>query len=135
MSKKYWVKNINVITDTRGEMCVITSNIDIPFTIKRIFYDFNNKNDSVKRGCHANIVSRFVCICVKGSCEISLDDGENKETVILNSPSQILYIDNMVWKEMYNFSDDSVLLLLSDNEYDSSEYIKDYKVFLKEVKK
>ncbi len=74
-------------------------------------------------------------MCLKGSCVIDIDDGINKCTVVLNKPNKYLYLDKMVWKEMRDFSKDSILLVLSDCEYDASEYIKNYQEFKERVGK
>ena len=72
-------------------------------------------------------------ICLNGSVKVSIDDGKTKEEILLNNPSSAIYIPKMTWKEMYNFSKDCVLLVISDCIYDPEEYIKNYDLFLKEV--
>ena len=132
---KYYIEDLTAIVDNRGKMCVIENNNNIPFKIERLFYDFENRVGEETRGNHANINSRFVFICLKGSCVIEVDDGENRNVFVLNKPDKYLFVDKMVWKEMKNFSEDSVLLVLSDCKYDASEYIKNYNEFKERVKK
>ena len=119
--------------DQRGGLVVIESNQSIPFEIKRLYYIFNTTNQS--RGFHAHIDLKQVAVCVKGSCRFILDNGHVREEVILSSPTQGLYIEALTWREMHDFSDDCVLLVLASKHYDESDYIRDYQEFLKEVHK
>ncbi|UUS57073.1 MULTISPECIES: WxcM-like domain-containing protein [unclassified Acinetobacter] len=119
--------------DQRGGLVAIESNQSIPFEIKRLYYIFNTTNQS--RGFHAHIDLKQVAVCVKGSCRFILDNGHVREEVILSSPTQGLYIEALTWREMHDFSDDCVLLVLASEHYDESDYIRDYQEFLKEVHK
>ncbi|ENX71655.1 hypothetical protein F884_00216 [Acinetobacter sp. CIP 102143] len=119
--------------DQRGGLVAIESNQSIPFEIKRLYYIFNTTNQS--RGFHAHIDLKQVAVCVKGSCRFILDNGHTREEVTLNSPTQGLYIDALTWREMHDFSEDCVLLVLASQHYDESDYIRDYQEFLKEVHK
>ena len=120
--------------DERGKLVVAEgSGIDIPFEIKRVFYIYGS-DDSVVRGQHANRESEFVLINVAGSSKVMITDGENKDIVELNRPMEGLYLPKMVWKEMYDFSPDSVLLVLASRHYDGGEYIRDYDEYLKIIK-
>lgn len=119
--------------DQRGELVAIESNQSIPFEIKRLYYIFNTTNQS--RGFHAHIDLKQIAVCVKGSCRFILDNGHTREEVTLNSPTQGLYIDALTWREMHDFSEDCVLLVLASQHYDESDYIRDYQEFLKEVHK
>lgn len=112
--------------DDRGELIVIEGGQSIPFDIKRIFYICGTK-PGVIRGQHANRKSEFVLVNVAGESKVRVKDGKGKEEVfVLNRPHQGLYIPAMVWKEMYDFSNDSVMLVLSNEHYDADEYIRDY---------
>lgn len=112
--------------DDRGELIVIEGGQSIPFDIKRIFYICGTK-PGVIRGQHANRKSEFVLVNVAGESKVRVKDGKGKEEVfVLNRPHQGLYIPSMVWKEMYDFSSDSVMLVLSNEHYDADEYIRDY---------
>lgn len=119
--------------DQRGGLVAIESNQSIPFEIRRLYYIFDTTNQS--RGFHAHIDLKQVAVCVKGSCRFILDNGHVREEVILNSPTQGLYIEALTWREMHDFSDDCVLLVLASEHYDESDYIRDYQEFLKEVHK
>ncbi len=119
--------------DERGKLVVAEGDgIDIPFEIKRVFYIYGS-DDSVVRGQHANRESEFVLINVAGSSKVMITDGENKDIVELSRPMEGLYLPKMVWKEMYDFSPDSVLLVLASTHYDGSEYIRDYEEYKKEI--
>ncbi len=116
--------------DERGHLVIVEGLKDIPFEIKRIFYIYGTEKNVV-RGQHANRKSRFVLINVKGSSKVKIKDGQGNEAVFsLNRPHTGIYLPNMVWKEMYDFSEDSVLLCLASEYYDSQEYIRDYKEFI-----
>lgn len=102
----------------------------VPFEIKRIFYMYGSDPEIV-RGNHANRDSEFVLINVCGTCKVKVDDGKNSEIYCLDSPTTGLYLPAMIWKEMYDFSKESILLVLSSHRYDSEEYIRSYDDFLK----
>lgn len=119
--------------DERGNLVAIEGNKDIPFEIKRVFYMYGTDNTMV-RGQHANRKSEFVLINVSGSSKIKIDDGQgHTEVVCMDKPKMGVYIPKMIWKEMYDFSDDSVILCLSNEHYDSNEYIRDYAEYKKIV--
>lgn len=117
--------------DERGEMIVAECGKEIPFAIKRIFYMYDSKSDVV-RGKHANRDSEFVFINLKGRCKVLIDNGFKREIVLLDEPNKGIYLEKMIWKDMYDFSEDAILLILSNQLYDSNEYIRDYKEYLKE---
>ena len=118
--------------DERGNLVVIEGNQDIPFEIKRVFYMYGTDNTMV-RGSHANRKSEFVLINVSGKTKIKVDDGFSSAVIELDKPRMGIYIPAMLWKDMYDFTSDSVLLVLSNEHYDGSEYIRDYDEYLKEV--
>ena len=117
--------------DERGHLVVVEGNKDIPFEIKRMFYIYGS-DKTVVRGQHANRKSEFVLINVSGTSKIKVKDGEGNEAIYcLNRPHTGVYLPTMVWKDMYDFSEDSVLLVLSSEHYDAKEYIRDYDEFKK----
>lgn len=119
--------------DDRGHLVVVEGNMDIPFDIKRIFYIYGS-NPNVIRGQHANRKSEFVLINVAGTSKVRVLNACGQESVyVLDRPNIGLYLPKMIWKEMYDFSQDSVLLVLASEHYDPSEYIKDYDEYKKEV--
>ena len=105
---------------------------DIPFDIKRVFYIYGSDSEVV-RGQHANRNSEFVLINVSGTSKVRVDNGFEEDIIELNRPRMGLYLPTMLWKDMYDFSEDSVLLVLANTHYDGSEYIRDYDEYLKEV--
>lgn len=130
----YSVLTFRELGDERGNLVAVEGNRDIPFEIARVFYLYGTDGTMV-RGRHANRNSQFVLINVAGSSKVKVDDGLGHIQVVnLDKPRVGLYLPQMVWKEMYDFSQDSVILVLSDQHYDSTEYIRDYDQFRKEVK-
>lgn len=126
--------NFPINGDDRGSLIAVENNKEIPFKIKRIYYIFNTQKN-VSRGFHAHKKLKQVAICVKGKCRIVLDDGKNQESVWLDSPEKGLLIQDLTWREMHDFSDDCVLLVLASELYNESDYIRDYDEFLLEVGK
>ena len=121
--------------DARGHLVVIEGQKDVPFEIKRAFYVYGSDSDVV-RGQHANRESEFVLINVAGASKVKVKDGKGYEAVFsLNRPHTGIYLPTMVWKDMYDFSKDSVLLVLASTHYNADEYIRDYDEFVKEVQK
>ena len=121
--------------DARGQMIVIENGKDIPFDIKRIFYVYDADKDVI-RGQHANKNSEFVFINVSGKCKIRVKDGTGNEKVFsLEKPNHGLYLPTMIWKDMYGFSSDAVLLVLTNTYYDANEYIRDYNEYQNECNK
>lgn len=118
--------------DSRGGLVVVEGEQDIPFAIKRVFYIYGS-DDKVNRGQHANRDSAFILINVAGKSKVMLDNGRETRIVELDHPRMGLYISRMLWKKMYDFSPDSVLLVLTNTHYDGSEYIRDYKEYVKEL--
>lgn len=117
--------------DERGNLVVVEGEKDIPFPIRRVFYMYGSDSNIV-RGKHANRRSSFVLINIGGTSKVRITDGRDELTVQLDKPRMGVYIPPMYWKDMYDFSADSVLLVLSDEYYDDTEYIRDYDEYLKE---
>ncbi|MDA5011239.1 FdtA/QdtA family cupin domain-containing protein [Acinetobacter baumannii] len=117
--------------DERGGLVAIESNQSIPFEVKRLYYIFNTTDKP--RGFHAHINLKQVAICLKGSCRFILDNGHRKEDVILNSATQGLLIESLMWREMHDFSEDCVLLVLASEHFTEQDYIRNYQEFLKEA--
>ena len=118
--------------DARGKLVVVEGAKDIPFEIKRVFYIYGSDNEVI-RGQHANRESEFVLINVGGTSKVRIDNGHSEAIVELNKPMMGLYIPTMVWKDMYDFSEDSILLVLASTHYDGTEYIRDYEEYKKEM--
>lgn len=128
------ILNFKDLGDERGKLVVIEGNQDIPFEIKRTFYIYDSDNEVV-RGQHANRESEFVLINVAGSSKVRITDGKEEFIVELNKPMMGVYLPKMIWKDMYDFSSDSVLLVLASTHYDGKEYIRNYEDYINEVNK
>jgi len=115
--------------DERGQLVALEEFKDIPFEIKRVYYMYDT-GEGVRRGSHAHKKLEQLLICIHGSCKILLDNGEEKKVVLLEKPYEGLYISNDMWREMYDFSSDAVLLVLASDYYDEEDYIRDYDTFL-----
>lgn len=122
----YGLVDLPVRGDDRGNLVVVEQLKEVPFELKRMFAIYGTVGDE-PRGSHANLRSRFGFLCLNGSCRVRLmaPDGEFA-SVDLDSPSKLLWIERMVWKEMCDFSEDCVLVVVSDNLYDPEEYIHSY---------
>ena len=134
MSELYKLLQFADFGDERGKLVVIEGDnlSGVPFDIKRVFYIYGSDR-TVVRGQHGNRNSEFVLVNVAGSSKVMITDGKKKEIVELNQPMEAVYIPRMIWKEMYDFSPDSVLLVLANTHYDSHEYIRNYEEYLKEM--
>ncbi|EHC06315.1 WxcM-like domain-containing protein [Shewanella baltica OS625] len=124
--------NFPVLGDGRGTLVALEANRQIPFEIKRVYYIYGTAQ-GVARGFHAHKALKQVAICLKGSCRFVMDDGKDKQEVILAKPDKGLLIDAMQWHEMYDFSNDCVLMVLADQVYDESDYIREYSKFIEAV--
>lgn len=121
--------DLPVLGDERGSLVALEGNRNIPFEIKRVYYIYGTQK-GVARGFHAHKELKQVAICLSGSCRFVMDDGVKQNEVILNSPSQGLLIDVMQWHEMYDFSEDCILLVLASDIYDEADYIRNYDSFM-----
>ena len=129
---QYKILEFGDLGDERGKLVVVEGAQDIPFDIQRVFYIYGSDSEVV-RGQHANRNSEFVLINVSGSSKVRVDNGFEEDIIELNRPRMGLYLPTMLWKDMYDFSADSVLLVLANIHYDGHEYIRDYDEFIKEV--
>lgn len=133
LKEKCPIVHFDDLGDERGKLVVIEGGQAIPFEIKRVFYIYDS-DDSVVRGQHANRESEFVLINVAGNSKVRITDGEEEIIVELDRPMTGVYIPKMIWKDMYDFSEDSILLVLASTHYDGAEYIRDYEEYLKVIK-
>lgn len=120
--------------DERGKLVVIEGGMAVPFQIQRVFYIYES-DSTVVRGQHANKESEFVLINVAGKSKVRITDGKDEIIVQLDKPMMGVYIPKMIWKDMFDFSEDSVLLVLASTHYNGEEYIRDYKDYLTEMGK
>ncbi|MCS3802733.1 dTDP-4-dehydrorhamnose 3,5-epimerase-like enzyme [Chromobacterium alkanivorans] len=115
--------------DDRGALISLEDQRNVPFEIKRVYYLFSTK-EGIRRGLHAHRNLRQMVIAVRGQCRFLLDDGKERVELFLDNPAQGLLVESMTWREMYDFSPDCVLMVLANEHYNESDYIRDYKEFL-----
>ncbi|OGI02818.1 MAG: dTDP-6-deoxy-3,4-keto-hexulose isomerase [Candidatus Melainabacteria bacterium GWF2_37_15] len=127
------VYNYKIKGDDRGALISIENSIDIPFEIKRVYYIFGTSSGIV-RGKHAHKELKQVLICTNGSCSVLVDDGKKKHHFLLDKPDIGLYVNGLVWREMYDFSPDCVLMVLASDIYCEDDYIRNYSDFFKLAK-
>lgn len=119
--------------DERGQLVALEEFNDIPFEIKRVYYMYETKED-VRRGYHAHKNLEQILICIHGSCKVLLDNGTEKKIISLERPYEGLYVPNNMWREMYDFSPDAVLMVLASEVYREEDYIRSYEEFLEFLK-
>ncbi len=122
--------NLKTIVEEDGNLVPIESNIDVPFSIKRVFYVYGVK-DQKNRGEHSHRKTEQIIICLNGKLEVLCDDGVNKKKYLLESPQQALYIPSMIWDEQNYLTNDTVMLVLCNNHYNINDYVDSYDDFLK----
>ena len=115
--------------DDRGCLSVAEFGKELPFSVKRIYYIYN-VIDGKRRGYHAHKKLQQIIFCISGKCNVMLTDGKEKVNLLLDKPYEAIYINDCIWREMYDFSEDAVLLVLASEIYDESDYIRDYDSFL-----
>ena len=111
--------------DSRGLLSVAESGGQIPFEVKRIFLVSSVPGPDI-RGGHAHLTLRQMLICVHGSCEVIADDGENRQSFLLDRPALGILLPPMVWGVQQRFTPDAVLLVLASKKYDPADYIRNY---------
>jgi len=121
------------ISDERGDLGVVEGEAHVPFPIRRIYYLYNVAQGR-SRGGHAHKALRSLLIAMSGCFEVVLDDGRDRKSFVLDRPDQGLYVSPMIWREIKNFSQGSVCLVLASELYDETDYVRDYETFLAQVK-
>ena len=119
--------------DERGSLVALEEFKDIPFEIKRVYYMYGT-GEGVHRGFHAHKNLEQILICIHGTCKIKLDNGFEQKIVPLEKPYEGLHVGSNMWRELYDFSSDAVLMVLASEYYDEADYIRDYDTFLNLVK-
>jgi dTDP-4-dehydrorhamnose 3,5-epimerase-like enzyme len=122
------------IEDQRGNLTFIEGNRHVPFEIRRVYYLYDVPAGAT-RGGHAHKTLQQFVIAASGSFTVVVDDGKKKRRFFLNRPHYGLYIPRMVWRELENFSSGSICVALASEEYDESDYYRDYKEFKAALKK
>jgi dTDP-4-dehydrorhamnose 3,5-epimerase-like enzyme len=127
------ILNLPKITDQRGNLTFIEGNRHIPYLIRRAYYLYDVPAGAT-RGGHAHRKLQEFVIAASGSFTVVVDDGRKRKKFFLNRPHYGLYIPSMVWRELEDFSSGSICLVLSSEEYDESDYYRNYKDFLKDFR-
>ena len=120
--------------DERGSLVALEDQKNVPFTIHRVYYLFGTK-EGVRRGFHAHRQTAQLAIVVRGSCRFHLDDGKEKVELLLDNPAQGLLLPPLLWHEMYDFSEDCILMVLANAHYDESDYIRNHNEFIEGISK
>lgn len=115
--------------DERGSLIALEAERNVPFPIARVYYIFGTQ-PGAERGFHAHRDLYQLAVCVRGSCAIKLDDGRNRQEFRLDRPDLGLQIGPLIWREMREFSEDAVLMVLASAPYDEADYIRDYDEFV-----
>ncbi len=118
--------------DERGQLVALEEDKDIPFKIKRVYYMYDTGTEVI-RGRHAHKSLEQILVCIHGNCKILLDDGKEKKTILLDKPYEGLYIPNNIWREMFDFSKETILLVFASDFYKEDDYIRDYNQFISSV--
>ena len=120
--------------DDRGQLIALEVLKDVPFEIKRVYYMYDTK-ENVRRGFHSHKKLEQILVCVSGTCKLLLDDGKEKRVVNLEKPYEGVYIGANIWREMFDFSEDAVLMVLASEHYNENDYIRNYNEFLRSIGK
>lgn len=120
---------LEVKGDERGSLVAIEGGVNIPAEIARVYYLFETKK-GVSRGFHAHKELNQWVICLNGQCKMIIDNGYERREVVLSRPDEALYLGSMIWREMHDFSEDCVLMVIADKHYDEGDYIREYDKFL-----
>ncbi len=120
--------NLPVIHDARGNLASIQEGV-LPFVFKRVYYLFDVPSTAY-RGGHSHKEQHEVLIALSGSFEVVLNDGQSSKTVLLNKPNTGLHIPTGIWRELQNFSSGAVCLVLAQDVFEESDYIRDYQEFV-----
>ncbi|WP_165078487.1 MULTISPECIES: FdtA/QdtA family cupin domain-containing protein [unclassified Desulfovibrio] len=125
----YRLEHFAIHGDHAGSLVALEKGLDFSFDIKRIYYIWGTVRDAI-RGRHAHRNLKQVIICLAGSCDFTLDDGRERVTYHLDSPSTGLYVENFVWREFTNFSQGCIVMVLASEHYDTTDYIRSYEEFM-----
>ena len=124
--------------DERGQLVALEENKDIPFQVKRVYYMYDTVKGFKDRILDVIIVLfkclKQILIAIHGNCKIHLDNGKETAEILLDKPYEGLYISNDMWREMYDFSEDAVLMVLASEYYDESDYIRNYDEYIQYIK-
>lgn len=120
---------LKVIPDLSGKLAVIENSADFPFKMQRMFFLYDVPAGAV-RGGHSHYQCEQLLIVATGSYQVTVTDGLDKETFILDNPSKALYIPAGIWRELHNFASGTVSVVLASDLFDEADYVRDYNRFL-----
>jgi len=132
MSVDFQIVELANIADSRGNLTFLEAEKHAPFSFKRVYYIHGLTPDAV-RGGHAHLELNQLMIAINGSFEITLDSGKAQTTIILDSPHKALWIKPMTWRDLTNFSDGAICLVLASEHYSENDYIRVYEDFLERL--
>jgi len=130
VKKKWRIIQLPKLEDPRGSLSFCESLNQIPFEIKRSYWIYDVPGGE-KRGAHAFKTQHELIIALSGSFDVKLNDGISEKTFSLNRSYYGLYVPNMIWREMLNFSTNSLALIVSSSHYNDADYVRDYFEFQK----
>lgn len=122
------------LIDDRGKLSLLEVSKELPFAPKRVFW-VEGVQEGIKRGFHAHRTGTQVLFCMRGSIELSLRTFHHEELLTLDAESPGVWMQNMVWGEQRFTSEGTILLVLASNEFDESDYIRDFDEFMTLSKK
>jgi hypothetical protein len=133
--KKYCVFDCTMVeldkhhSDRKGNLSVVQNGATLPFDVKRVYYLYDVPGGE-SRGGHAHKALYQLIVAVSGSFSVTLDDGKNKKTFVLNRPYQGLLVVPGIWRTLDDFSSGAVCMVLASEKYDEMDYVREYEEFL-----
>jgi dTDP-4-dehydrorhamnose 3,5-epimerase-like enzyme len=131
LDNSFRIIDLPKIVDKRGNLSIIEEMKNIPFEIKRCFWIYDVPGGEI-RGGHAYRNTQEFIVALSGSFDVIIDDGKIRQTFSLNRSYYGLYVPTMMWRQMQNFSTNSLALIVTNTEFNLNDYIYDYNEFLKE---
>lgn len=124
--------SLKKIADPRGNLTVVEQYGDIPFPVRRLYWTYDIPTDA-ERGGHAHIHCRELIVSVSGAFTVTLDNGSERREYLLTKPYEGLFVNAGIWRTLENFSSGAVCLVLAEDPFDESDYIRDYTAYLKYI--
>ncbi len=124
------IMNISKINDPRGNLSFVENGRPVTFVIRRVYWIYDVPGGEVRGGYAYKELQEFF-IAISGSCDVVLNDGQNTKVVTLNRSYFGLYVPNMIWRRLENFSTNAVCLILASMPYTEEDYVRDFKIFQK----
>ncbi len=132
--RKYYLVDIRCVEEKDGKLIVAESGNQVPFDIKRVFC-VKDVAEGEERGTHATKKTKLILVPLAGACEVEVDTGTQKEVFYMDTPTKGLYIDEMIWRTMRNFTPDCIMMAMADRIFDpQNETYDDYDEFIAAVR-